>query len=174
MHKLLIELTLGIMLLNLMGCKSNGIPLSQTSAPTLTQTPNTLPTLTASPSPTPTPTPTPEIRVSIADQALFEGDYLLARQEYLTAYSTSPVVQDRAAALWGLGRVEFSDGYYDQALVYLKDLISTYSDSPYAHRANFLLGKSYDGLQRYADAAIAYNDYIVPMRYPTVVTFPAH
>ncbi len=64
------------------------------------------PTLTPSPTITPTPLPTmpPVARIESGDQALFYGDYDLARQLYLSAYNESTDVFIRAAALWGLGR----------------------------------------------------------------------
>jgi soluble lytic murein transglycosylase len=159
MQKFQIAMVLWIVL-SLVGCSGPGFTLGQTETPSITLTPSPSPTLTPSPSPTPTPTPTPEVRVSNADRALFNGDYLLARQEYLTAFSASSDEQVRAGALWGLGRVEFLDGYYDQSLVYLKDLISRFPNSPHTRHAYFLLGQSYDALQQYGEAAAAYSNYL--------------
>jgi soluble lytic murein transglycosylase len=160
MRRLLTLATLCILMINLPGCSFPGFTISPTNEPDRTQTSTSLPTFTPSITPSPTPTPTPEIRVSNADQALFDGDYGRARQEYQTAYAASTDEMVRAAALWGLGRVEFLTGYYDQSLVYLKDLVSNFSNSPYSHRAYFLLGQSYDALQRHQDAASAYGNYL--------------
>ncbi|HBG75065.1 MAG TPA: hypothetical protein DEP80_00580 [Anaerolineae bacterium] len=146
--------------ISLVGCSGPGFTLGPTETPSSTLTPSPLPTLTPPPSPTPTPTPTPEVRVSNADRALFNGDYLLARQEYLTAFSASSDEQVRAGALWGLSRVEFLDGYFDKSLVYLKDLISRFPDSQHTRHAYFLQGQSNDALQKYGEAAAAYSNYL--------------
>src|SRR5215216_6483577 len=70
------------------------------------------PTLTPTATITPPPPPTlpPVVRIDSGDQALFYGDYDLAREQYLTAYNDSTDFGVRAAALWGLARTELSDG----------------------------------------------------------------
>jgi len=148
------------LLLSLTGCN---LPSSgQTAPPGATATPS----LTTPPSPTPTfvvpptPTPIPAVRVATGDQALFDGDYARARSEYQIAYSTSTDSEVRAAALWGLGRTEYEDSVYAQALEALRRLTVEFPGSQYAAFAYFLLGETYTSLQRYAEAAEAYSSYL--------------
>src|SRR5262245_38096666 len=97
-------------------CQGFPIPL-----PGATQTPTITPggpTLTPSPTntPTPFPTPVPVVRIDAGDKALFFGDFDAAREQYLTAYNDSTDKAIRAAALWGLGRTELTDGHYELAI----------------------------------------------------------
>ncbi len=127
------------------------------------------PTATATPTSTPTPLPTlpPVVRIESGDQALFYGDYDLARVEYLAAYNDSTDVALKAAALWGLGRTELSDGSYQTALERLTTLITDYPESTYSARAHFLMGRAYEGLGQYVQAADSYNTYMT--RVPGVL-----
>ncbi len=139
-------------------------------APTLTPTitPGG-PTLTPTPTITPTPVPTlpPVQRIESADQALFYGDYDLAREQYMTAYNDSKDFGLKAAALWGLGRTELADGNYQTALERFTTLTSEYPESTYSARAPFLMGRAYEGLEQYTQAADAYNKYMI--RIPAVI-----
>ncbi|MBU4224229.1 MAG: tetratricopeptide repeat protein, partial [Chloroflexi bacterium] len=83
-----------------------------------------------------------------------------ARAEYQIAAVTSTDAEVRAAALWGLGRVEYEKGYFASALVTLRQLSADYPNSQYAANAFFLLGETYVKLQRYAEAADAYSSYL--------------
>ncbi len=127
------------------------------------------PTATPTPTSTPTPLPTlpPVVRIESGDQALFYGDYDLARVEYLAAYNDSTDVGLKAAALWGLGRTELADGSYQTALERFTTLITDYPESTYSARAYFLMGRAYDGLDQYVQAADSYNTYMT--RIPGVL-----
>ncbi len=127
------------------------------------------PTLTPTPTITPTPPPTlpPVVRIDAGDQALFYGDYDLARDQYLTAYNDSTDFGVKAAALWGLGRTELADENYQAALDRLNTLITNYPESTYSARAYFLMGRAYAGLSQYTQAADAYNTYMT--RVPGVL-----
>jgi soluble lytic murein transglycosylase len=134
-----------------------------TSAPP-TQTPTITPggpTLTPSPTitPTPFPTPVPVVRIDSGDQALFHGDFDLARQHYLSAFNDSTDKDIKAAALWGLGRTELADGRYELAIETLNTLTAEFPDSTYAARAYFLMGQAYFALGQYQPSADAYNTY---------------
>jgi soluble lytic murein transglycosylase len=132
------------------------LPLS-TAAPTNTQGPPPPPTL--APSPTPLPTMEPVVRIDSGDQALFFGDFDTAREQYLAAFNESTDDAIKAAALWGMGRTELADGRYQEALNSLNDLVTSYPDSTYSARAYFLMGRAYDGLEQYQQAADAYQTY---------------
>ena len=99
------------------------------------------------------------MRIDTGDQALFFGDYDLAREQYLAAFNDSTDDSIKAAALWGMGRTELADGRYQEAVNQLTNLISSYPDSTYAARAHFLMGRAYEGLGQYQQAADSYNNY---------------
>jgi soluble lytic murein transglycosylase len=157
------QLLLGLWLaLSLAGCN---LPTS-TPAPTgIASLPpsetSIVPTNSSVPSTeTPTPTTVPTISIASGDQALFNGDYTTARNEYRAAYASSGTALVRAAALWGLGRVEYQTGNYAQSLNYLRELNYYYSDSQNASYAYFLLGETMMGLTRYQEAATYFSLYL--------------
>ncbi len=150
---------LGIMVA-ISACQSFPLPVPlplPTAAPTNTQGPP--PTSTPLPSPTPLPTMEPVVRIDTADEALFFGDFDLAREQYLTAFNDTTEEAIKAAALWGMGRTELADDRYQQAIERFTNLISTYPDSTYSARAHFLVGLAYEGLGQYQQAAESYNTY---------------
>jgi len=134
------------------------LPLSVPTA-TPTHTPGPTPTNTPLPTPTPLPTMEPVVRIDTGDQALFFGDYDLAREQYLAAFNDSEDEAIKAAALWGTGKTELAAGNYQEALNALNTLISSYPDSTYAARAYFLIGRAHERLEQYQQAADAYNTY---------------
>jgi len=146
--------------LSLAACNLPSATIGPTATPSLTLTPSITPTFTHSPTFTPSPTPVPEVRVETGDQALFNGDYVRARYEYQIASATSTDPEVRAAALWGLGRVEYEDGNYGQALAALRELTASHPNSQHTAHAFFLLGQTYMLLERYQEAADAYNAYL--------------
>ncbi len=126
-----------------------------------TPSPTPVPTGVTPPTVTPVPTPIPPVRVSAGDLALFNGDYERARAEYQSAYYSTGDPAVRAAALYGLGRTEFEDGNYNLfTLNPLRELVAAYPDSSYTPPAYILLGKTYDELMRYGEAAEAYAAYL--------------
>ena len=141
-------------------CQSLPLPIPlpmATAIPTNTQGPP--PTFTPLPSPTLPPTMEPVVRIDAADQALFFGDFDLAREQYRAAFNDSTDAAIKAAGLWGMGRTELADVRYQGAINALTNLINDYPDSTYAARAHFLMGLAYDGLGQYQQAADAYNSY---------------
>lgn len=146
--------------LALSACQSFPLPVPlPLSTPVPTHTPGPAPTNTPLPSPTPLPTLEPVVRIDTGDQALFFGDFDLAREQYLAAFNDSTDEAIKAAALWGTGRTELVDGRYQEAVNALNNLITSYPDSTYAARAYFLLGRAYDELEQHQQAADAYNTY---------------
>ena len=148
------------MIVLISACQSFPLPVSlplPTAAPTNTQGPP--PTPTPLPSPTPLPTMEPVARIDTADEALFFGDYDLAREQYLTAFNDTTDGAIKAAALWGMGRTELADDRYQQAIESFNELINTYPESTYSARAPFLVGLAYESLGEYQQAADAYNRY---------------
>ncbi len=155
--KQLLALILAILLV---ACSSNPTPILPTGISHPTLLPGATPKATSSPTTTTSPTPTPEVRVATADQALFDGDYISAQLQYQTAISNTSDPAIKAAALWGLGRVEYAAGNNAKALNDLTSLSTSYPSDPNAARAYFLLGEIYLALQRYPEAVQAYSNYL--------------
>jgi len=80
--------------------------------------------------------------------------------QYQTALSNTNDPAIIAAALWGLGRVEYAAGNNAKALIDLTNLVTTYPGDPNAARAYFLMGEIYMALERYPEAAQAYSIYL--------------
>src|SRR5690349_12777635 len=137
------------------------------STVTPTNTPGPTPTNTPLPTSTPLPVTAPVVRIDTGDQALFFGDYDMAREQYQTAFNDTSDNAIKAAALWGIGRTELADKHYQASLDALTNLTTNYSDSTYAARAYFLMGQDYDGLKQYQQAADAYSTYMT--RVPGVL-----
>ena len=145
-------------------CQSFPTPPPTTTS---TITPGPSPTPTLIPTATPLPTPVPVLRIESGDTALFNGDYDLARQLYLSAFNDSTDNAVKAAALWGLGRTELTDGNYQPALDRLTTLTIEYPASTYSARAYFLMGQAYFKLGQFQQSADAYNTYLT--RVPGVL-----
>lgn len=94
------------------------------------------------------------------DQALLNGNYFSAREEYQVVLQSSPDADLRAAALWGLGKTDFISGNLPGALSNLRTLTNTYPDSPHAAQAQFLLGEIFYRLERFEESAAAYQAYL--------------
>lgn len=103
----------------------------------------------------------PIVRVTSGDRALFNGDYEGAVTEYESAASSTDDPALRAAALWGLARALYSDERYDASLERAQELVADFPDSPYAAPAHFMEGQNLRALNRPAEAAAAYADYII-------------
>ncbi len=146
-------------ILSLIGCTPSAQTLmTPTPGPgTPSVTPATTP---APPTATPTPTPTPQGRVLSGDQALFYGDFAAARDEYRLALAASSDAEVQAAALWGLGRVEYEDGNPAASLEILRQLTVVYPGSVHAAYAHFLMGEIYSELGRFSEAAESYAAYL--------------
>src|SRR5512134_1620075 len=84
--------------------------------PGWTLTPSLSPTPEATFTPTVTPTPPPAARVSVGDQAFFNGDYDTALLHYQIALQDSPDPLISAAAKWGEARIYFADDRFNETL----------------------------------------------------------
>lgn len=135
--------------------------LPQRAAATATALPPAASTDTPAPTPTATPIATPEPKTPIenADQALFYGDWERALQLYMAA-STDASVMIQSAAHYGIARTRYAQGDYSEALSASSKLIDQYPDAPEKAYAYFLMGECFSELDRYAEAAQAYQEYI--------------
>jgi len=136
------------------------IPLGPTVTPPATSTPDSPPPSTGTASPEPVPTTAPLTRIQEAEQALFYGDYETARREFESAYRDGNSSHIQAAALWGLGRTEYADGRFTNALAWLGQIVTDFPDSAFIPYANFLMGKANYELERYPVAAANYSVYL--------------
>ncbi len=153
----------GIFLALITAACTLSLPLSSAVPPAPAISPTASLTLTPVPSPTPTPTPTPlpEARVQTGDQALANGDYDGAMSEYQTALSQATDDDLKAAAMIGIGRVQYLTGDYSSALNTLRSMLEQYPNYSQRAMAFFFLGKTFDALKRYDEAAGEYNNYLL-------------
>ncbi|MGB7875353.1 MAG: tetratricopeptide repeat protein [Anaerolineales bacterium] len=138
----------------------NPIPLGPTVTPPATFTLEAPPPPTGTATPEPIPTIAPLTRIQEAEQALFYGDYETARREFESAYQDGSSSQIQAAALWGLGRTEYADERFTNALAWLGQIVTDFPDSAFIPYANFLMGKANYELERYLEAASNYSVYL--------------
>ncbi len=131
---------------------------TQTPEPTSTSTPT--PTPTPTPTATPTPTPLPAARLSLGEDAIFLGNYELARKQYQDVLAQTSESEARSAAAIGIGRALFLERNYPAAIKQLNSAIQEYPDSPDLAEAWFFLAEAYNIQLMYADAASAYAKYL--------------
>jgi soluble lytic murein transglycosylase len=126
-----------------------------TLTPTFTITPSPLPTATL----TPTPTPQPAARVTQGDQALFEGDYDRALQEFQTALSGAPDAATRVLAMLGMARCQILLGQPSVAITTLSGIIQSFPDSTLLPNVYYFLGNAYQAQDNLPKAIDAYAKY---------------
>ncbi len=118
----------------------------------------------APPVSTPVPTATPilpPLQSSLAgDVYYFYGDWERAIDSYEETLAAAQTPEEGSAALLGLGKVYFQKGDYQKSLDYLRLLVASYPDAPLVHKAYFALAETYTALDRYLEAADAYNLYL--------------
>ena len=135
----------------------------QTSVPTEApagQTQMVIPTATNTATPPPTATPLPSKRLMDADTALQYGQWDQAIEGFRSAQENSQDQEIVAGAQLGIGRTYHEMGDYANAVEQLETLIANYPASPQAIQAYFYLGVAYGELDRFAEAAEAYGDYL--------------
>ena len=163
-------LVLGMLLttLSLACSRAANIPLFKpTATPTASPTPTATSTPLPTPTPIPTPTPVPAARIEKGDHALSNGDWEQALVEFQTAQQAVGDAEIDSAASLGIGRTYLLSGNYREAVKVLETLIEEYPESPHLAQAFFLLGQSLSALDRHADAAQAYLDYLA--RRPGII-----
>lgn len=112
------------------------------------------------PAPTSTPILPPIQNKLEGDKHYFNGDWENAILSYDATLAGAQTVEEGSGALLGLGKVYYQDGDYQKALDYLRLLVASYPDSPIIHKAYFALAQTYTALDRYLEAADAYNLYL--------------
>lgn len=148
-----------------LACTRTNPPVA-TATVRVQDTATTVPEPTATPFPTLTPVPTviPAVQIENADQAYFNGDWQKALLDYTAAYEgeaeTPKQMEINAAALLGIARTHYQMGDYDQSLVYLEQLLVSYSQSTLVGAAHFASAQVYESLGFFDQAAQAYSDYM--------------
>ncbi len=151
---------LGWMLI-LQGCGTAiPLPLFPSETPTPTLTPSVTPSPTATATPTATPTPLPSARVALADQALFNGEYDRALQEYQKAQAQATDDPTHALAMLGIARSQIFLGQASVAAATLSSLIERYPSSPLLPQAYYFLGEAARALNNLPKAVEAYAKYV--------------
>jgi len=149
---------LGTLALALAAC--NVPNLTPTPTPTEAQPLETSVPAVAASRTAPVPTQASSIvRIQSGEQALFYGDYDSARTEFESAYNSGDSPEIKAAALWGLARVEYADGRYEAALETLNRLNVEFPESAFRAYSHFLIGETQMQLQHYTEAVGAYEVY---------------
>jgi soluble lytic murein transglycosylase len=115
-------------------------------------TPTLLPTITS--------TPIPISKVEKGDQAFFNGDWDVAIIEYMDAWKTDPDPDAQTAALLGLGRTYYKTEEYAAALDALRRIKNSYPESPHMPETYFALAQVHEELDRYSEAADAFQSYL--------------
>lgn len=129
------------------------IPLGDTATPappTATWTPE------PSPTPTVTPTPIPSEWLSIAREALYQGEYDRAIQDYQAALDQSQDQGIKLSAILGLAQAYQASGDCNSSLNYSNQLIQLDPQSNQGILANYYSARCLDQLQQYPSAADAY------------------
>ncbi len=124
----------------------------------LSNLPDNLPLLT--PVPTSTPILPPLLSTIPGDVYYFYGDWESAITSYQATLDNASSPDQISKALLGLGKVYSQKQDYQQALDYLRLLVSTYPDSALIHKGFFALAETYTVLDRHPEAADAYNLYL--------------
>ncbi|MDX1437388.1 MAG: tetratricopeptide repeat protein [Anaerolineales bacterium] len=120
----------------------------------------TLPTATLPPPATATPPPEAETLNSEGKRALFNGDWQTSREEFRSELAANPPPDAQAESLLGIGRTFASEGDQPNALQTLRAVTVEHAGTPEEAEAYFALGQVLDSLQRYAEAAEAYQQYL--------------
>ena len=121
----------------------------------------TLPLPIFTPIPTSTPIVPPLQSTIPGDIYFFYGDWESAIASYQNTLNIATTHEEISASLLGLGKVYLEEGDYQKALDYFRQLIATYPDSTLVHKAYFALGETYTALERFQEAADAYNFYLL-------------
>ncbi|NMB62650.1 MAG: tetratricopeptide repeat protein [Chloroflexi bacterium] len=110
--------------------------------------------------PTNTPTSTPEIRLDIADAYLFAGDLENALLEYNSAFQQSTDDEEKALALYGMGRVYMKQRDYPSAIDALTHILGQFANTAMVANAYYLLGECYSIQEDYQQAANSYAQFL--------------
>lgn len=164
MKKSFYQITISVILIGTLFIAARYLLSNQEPDPTPSEeSVQTLPAL-ESPDLTPLPTATPvltPIQSSIAgDMYYFNGDWENAILSYEATLAGAQTVEEGSRALLGLGKVYYQKEDYQKALDYLRLLVASYPESANIHKGFFALAQTFTVVERYLEAADAYNLYL--------------
>jgi soluble lytic murein transglycosylase len=158
---------LGLVIILILACSlPNQLPINfqaiptSTNSPTPTATFTIQPTITPTHTPQPTPTPSPASRMQQGQQALFNGDWDQAFEEFNAVLASENEPDVRSAALFEMGRTYFRAGEHLLAQESLENLITDYPDTNLLAETHFHLGQVYSALGLHQQAADSYENYL--------------
>ncbi len=156
------KILLGLWLVTFLGACT--LPVNPFIGPTATPSLTPSPSITPFPTPTITPSPVPTIvplaRIAVGEKALFNGDYDVARAEFQTALNNATDSELRAAALWGLVRVNYENKRDHEAIAFTQQLANEIPDSLFLAYAHFIAGQANTNIGRYQAATESYAAYL--------------
>ena len=158
MKKIILTLAAALLVFS-SGCN---FPLLAAAPVTPTVTATLQPTASPTPQPTATatPTPEPEVRIEQADSLLAAGELEQAQAGYQQALDQTPDNLTQAAALLGLGRIDYQNGDCATAVSQFNQVVTLAPDTGTAATAYYLLGQCYAQQDNYLLAAQAYQAYL--------------
>lgn len=161
MKKLLIFclLIFGILLSACSSSSNNAEEGQPSTSEVLVKSPTS--TVTVTPSPTPEPTPLPEVRITLAENSFFEGDYQTAENELDFAKSTSNDQNILASANVRSAQILIQEGLYSEALNLLSPILDDESiENEIKASANYFYAICQENLNNPTEAAVGYAGYI--------------
>ncbi len=134
--------------------------IGPTATPSLTPSPSITPSPTPTITPSPVPTMVPLARIHVGEKALVNGDYDVARAEFQAALNNANDDELRAAALWGLVRVNYEDERDHEALAFAQQLAIEIPNSPFLAYAHFISGEANRNVGRHQEATESFAAYL--------------
>jgi soluble lytic murein transglycosylase len=110
--------------------------------------------------PTVTPTLSQEMEITEADYAFFSGQLEEAKQLYQSAFANSTSNDEKAAALYGLGRTYYREKNYIAAIDAFNRIFGQYPDSMVTANAYFMIAEAYYDIGEFQVAADSYARYV--------------
>lgn len=121
---------------------------------TLTITPS------PSPSPTPTPTPVPEVRISLAEDSFFAGDYEKALSELELAKSNTTDENLKSLSDIKISQIFISESNFNEAINLLQPIMENVSlDDEIRAKASYFYGYAQEMMNNPEEAARGYIGY---------------
>lgn len=135
-------------------------PLAGNSAVSLEPQP-TQPPATQTPNTTPTATPLPEERLEIGQNAIAEGDFDLAAEQFSASLGQPEALtaEQQTEALYNLGVAYLQNGRFSEAASSFNQLLSQNAAAPYPATA-FYLAQAYTGMADHQGAIASYQTYL--------------
>lgn len=117
-------------------------------------------TLTPQPSPTPSPTPIPEVRISLAEKSLFEGNYNAALTELEQAKINATESNILAEVDIRIAQVYIIQARYSEAVSLLRPIVDNEAlDNDVRAKANYFYGSTQENLNNPVESARGYVGY---------------